>query len=216
MLLRPREPPILPLFRPTLSCDWGLPSARLPFPAPLFLLWVPRPCLPVSFAWVLLADVRVLRGTEGHLASCLRLHCPGSGGRDGAGPGPGPGQRHCLRHPAPALLQVGPHRLSIYEEWDPFRFRHMIPTEALQVRAVASAGRTLRRCGPLPSIYAHPTTSAPPCAADCFPSLSPLPLTYPALYQPRASGRASHVESAGPCVSFRGTPVILDPGSMSQ
>ncbi|XP_054433805.1 rho guanine nucleotide exchange factor TIAM1 [Pteronotus mesoamericanus] len=33
----------------------------------------------------------------------------------------------------------GPHRLSIYEEWDPFRFRHMIPTEALQVRAVASA-----------------------------------------------------------------------------
>ncbi|XP_053772555.1 rho guanine nucleotide exchange factor TIAM1 isoform X3 [Desmodus rotundus] len=34
---------------------------------------------------------------------------------------------------------VGPHRLSIYEEWDPFRFRHMIPTEALQVRAVASA-----------------------------------------------------------------------------
>ncbi|KAF6122146.1 TIAM Rac1 associated GEF 1 [Phyllostomus discolor] len=34
---------------------------------------------------------------------------------------------------------VGPHRLSIYEEWDPFRFRHMIPTDALQVRAVASA-----------------------------------------------------------------------------
>ncbi|XP_031527392.2 rho guanine nucleotide exchange factor TIAM1 isoform X1 [Vicugna pacos] len=34
---------------------------------------------------------------------------------------------------------VGSHRLSIYEDWDPFRFRHMIPTEALQVRAVASA-----------------------------------------------------------------------------
>nr|KAF6476535.1 TIAM Rac1 associated GEF 1 [Rousettus aegyptiacus] len=34
---------------------------------------------------------------------------------------------------------VGSHRLSIYEEWDPFRFRHMIPTEALQVRALASA-----------------------------------------------------------------------------
>ncbi|XP_059542277.1 rho guanine nucleotide exchange factor TIAM1 isoform X3 [Myotis daubentonii] len=34
---------------------------------------------------------------------------------------------------------VGSHRLSIYEEWDPFRFRHMIPVEALQVRALASA-----------------------------------------------------------------------------
>uniref|UniRef100_A0A2K5EBA3 TIAM Rac1 associated GEF 1 n=1 Tax=Aotus nancymaae TaxID=37293 RepID=A0A2K5EBA3_AOTNA len=34
---------------------------------------------------------------------------------------------------------VGSHRLSIYEDWDPFRFRHMIPTEALQVRALASA-----------------------------------------------------------------------------
>uniref|UniRef100_A0A8D2B6Q1 TIAM Rac1 associated GEF 1 n=1 Tax=Sciurus vulgaris TaxID=55149 RepID=A0A8D2B6Q1_SCIVU len=34
---------------------------------------------------------------------------------------------------------VGSHRLSIYEEWDPFRFRHMIPTEALQVRSLASA-----------------------------------------------------------------------------
>ncbi|KAM9201086.1 rho guanine nucleotide exchange factor TIAM1 isoform 2-T2 [Dugong dugon] len=34
---------------------------------------------------------------------------------------------------------VGAHRLSIYEDWDPFRFRHMIPTEALQVRALASA-----------------------------------------------------------------------------
>ncbi|KAM5280992.1 rho guanine nucleotide exchange factor TIAM1 isoform 3-T3 [Ctenodactylus gundi] len=34
---------------------------------------------------------------------------------------------------------VGSHRLSIYEEWDPFRFRHMIPTEALQVRALATA-----------------------------------------------------------------------------
>ncbi|XP_060054586.1 rho guanine nucleotide exchange factor TIAM1 isoform X2 [Erinaceus europaeus] len=33
----------------------------------------------------------------------------------------------------------GSHRLSIYEDWDPFRFRHMIPTEALQVRALASA-----------------------------------------------------------------------------
>uniref|UniRef100_G1QTK9 TIAM Rac1 associated GEF 1 n=1 Tax=Nomascus leucogenys TaxID=61853 RepID=G1QTK9_NOMLE len=35
--------------------------------------------------------------------------------------------------------RVGSHRLSIYEDWDPFRFRHMIPTEALQVRALASA-----------------------------------------------------------------------------
>ncbi|KAF3820496.1 hypothetical protein GH733_013672 [Mirounga leonina] len=35
--------------------------------------------------------------------------------------------------------EVGSHRLSIYEDWDPFRFRHMIPTEALQVRALASA-----------------------------------------------------------------------------
>uniref|UniRef100_A0A8I5R8K5 TIAM Rac1 associated GEF 1 n=1 Tax=Papio anubis TaxID=9555 RepID=A0A8I5R8K5_PAPAN len=34
---------------------------------------------------------------------------------------------------------VGSHRLSIYEDWDPCRFRHMIPTEALQVRALASA-----------------------------------------------------------------------------
>ncbi|MBZ3871696.1 T-lymphoma invasion and metastasis-inducing protein 1 [Sciurus carolinensis] len=34
---------------------------------------------------------------------------------------------------------VGSHRLSIYEEWDPFRFRHMIPTEALQFRSLASA-----------------------------------------------------------------------------
>uniref|UniRef100_A0A2K6E917 TIAM Rac1 associated GEF 1 n=1 Tax=Macaca nemestrina TaxID=9545 RepID=A0A2K6E917_MACNE len=33
---------------------------------------------------------------------------------------------------------VGSHRLSIYEDWDPCRFRHMIPTEALQVRALAS------------------------------------------------------------------------------
>ncbi|XP_062429184.1 rho guanine nucleotide exchange factor TIAM1 isoform X3 [Rhea pennata] len=33
----------------------------------------------------------------------------------------------------------GSHRASIYEEWDPFRFRHMIPLEALQVRALASA-----------------------------------------------------------------------------
>ena len=38
-------------------------------------------------------------------------------------------------------VQVGSHRLSIYEDWDPFRFRHMIPTEALQVRALASAGK---------------------------------------------------------------------------
>ncbi|NWX92422.1 TIAM1 protein, partial [Nothoprocta pentlandii] len=35
---------------------------------------------------------------------------------------------------------VRSHRASIYEEWDPFRFRHMIPLEALQVRALASAG----------------------------------------------------------------------------
>ncbi|CAO2632312.1 Rho guanine nucleotide exchange factor TIAM1 [Lemmus lemmus] len=34
---------------------------------------------------------------------------------------------------------VSSHRLSIYEEWDPFRFRHMIPTEALQVRALPTA-----------------------------------------------------------------------------
>ncbi|KAM4906082.1 rho guanine nucleotide exchange factor TIAM1 [Sylvia borin] len=33
----------------------------------------------------------------------------------------------------------GSHRASIYEDWDPFRFRHMIPLEALQVRALASA-----------------------------------------------------------------------------
>ncbi|XP_059727099.1 rho guanine nucleotide exchange factor TIAM1 isoform X3 [Haemorhous mexicanus] len=32
----------------------------------------------------------------------------------------------------------GSHRASIYEDWDPFRFRHMIPLEALQVRALAS------------------------------------------------------------------------------
>ncbi|NWS96433.1 TIAM1 protein, partial [Mionectes macconnelli] len=35
---------------------------------------------------------------------------------------------------------VRSHRTSIYEDWDPFRFRHMIPLEALQVRALASAG----------------------------------------------------------------------------
>uniref|UniRef100_A0A8C8SE73 TIAM Rac1 associated GEF 1 n=1 Tax=Pelusios castaneus TaxID=367368 RepID=A0A8C8SE73_9SAUR len=34
---------------------------------------------------------------------------------------------------------VTSHRASIYEDWDPFRFRHMIPLEALQVRALASA-----------------------------------------------------------------------------
>ncbi|NXO13380.1 TIAM1 protein, partial [Oriolus oriolus] len=34
---------------------------------------------------------------------------------------------------------VRSHRASIYEDWDPFRFRHMIPLEALQVRALASA-----------------------------------------------------------------------------
>nr|XP_060626422.1 rho guanine nucleotide exchange factor TIAM1 [Anolis sagrei ordinatus]XP_060626423.1 rho guanine nucleotide exchange factor TIAM1 [Anolis sagrei ordinatus]XP_060626424.1 rho guanine nucleotide exchange factor TIAM1 [Anolis sagrei ordinatus]XP_060626425.1 rho guanine nucleotide exchange factor TIAM1 [Anolis sagrei ordinatus]XP_060626426.1 rho guanine nucleotide exchange factor TIAM1 [Anolis sagrei ordinatus]XP_060626427.1 rho guanine nucleotide exchange factor TIAM1 [Anolis sagrei ordinatus] len=33
----------------------------------------------------------------------------------------------------------GSHRTSIYEDSDPFRFRHMIPLEALQVRALASA-----------------------------------------------------------------------------
>nr|XP_028582835.1 T-lymphoma invasion and metastasis-inducing protein 1 isoform X1 [Podarcis muralis]XP_028582836.1 T-lymphoma invasion and metastasis-inducing protein 1 isoform X1 [Podarcis muralis]XP_028582837.1 T-lymphoma invasion and metastasis-inducing protein 1 isoform X1 [Podarcis muralis]XP_028582838.1 T-lymphoma invasion and metastasis-inducing protein 1 isoform X1 [Podarcis muralis]XP_028582839.1 T-lymphoma invasion and metastasis-inducing protein 1 isoform X1 [Podarcis muralis]XP_028582840.1 T-lym len=33
----------------------------------------------------------------------------------------------------------GSHRASIYEDSDPFRFRHMIPLEALQVRAPASA-----------------------------------------------------------------------------
>ncbi|XP_074853188.1 rho guanine nucleotide exchange factor TIAM1 isoform X1 [Carettochelys insculpta] len=33
----------------------------------------------------------------------------------------------------------GSHRASIYEDWDPFRFRHMIPLEALHVRALASA-----------------------------------------------------------------------------
>uniref|UniRef100_A0ACB8FGZ4 T-lymphoma invasion and metastasis-inducing protein 1 n=2 Tax=Sphaerodactylus townsendi TaxID=933632 RepID=A0ACB8FGZ4_9SAUR len=32
----------------------------------------------------------------------------------------------------------GSHRASIYEDSDPFRFRHMIPLEALQVRALAS------------------------------------------------------------------------------
>ncbi|NXK87956.1 TIAM1 protein, partial [Formicarius rufipectus] len=36
---------------------------------------------------------------------------------------------------------VRSHRASIYEDWDPFRFRHMIPLEALQVRALASAGK---------------------------------------------------------------------------
>ncbi|NXT09945.1 TIAM1 protein, partial [Prunella fulvescens] len=39
------------------------------------------------------------------------------------------------------LVSGGSHRASIYEEWDPFRFRHMIPLEALQVRALASAGK---------------------------------------------------------------------------
>lgn len=38
------------------------------------------------------------------------------------------------------FFQGGSHRASIYEDWDPFRFRHMIPLEALQVRALASAG----------------------------------------------------------------------------
>ncbi|RLW03356.1 hypothetical protein DV515_00006661 [Chloebia gouldiae] len=39
----------------------------------------------------------------------------------------------------PELAAFGSHRASIYEDWDPFRFRHMIPLEALQVRALASA-----------------------------------------------------------------------------
>nr|XP_033805419.1 T-lymphoma invasion and metastasis-inducing protein 1 isoform X2 [Geotrypetes seraphini] len=33
----------------------------------------------------------------------------------------------------------GSHRASIYEDRDPFRFRHMIPTEALQIRSLTSA-----------------------------------------------------------------------------
>ncbi|NXK67690.1 TIAM1 protein, partial [Sylvietta virens] len=41
---------------------------------------------------------------------------------------------------------VRSHRASIYEDWDPFRFRHMIPLEALQVRALASAGNTNSVC----------------------------------------------------------------------
>ncbi|NXT64187.1 TIAM1 protein, partial [Chaetops frenatus] len=41
---------------------------------------------------------------------------------------------------------VRSHRASIYEDWDPFRFRHMIPLEALQVRALASAGKTNSVC----------------------------------------------------------------------
>lgn len=37
--------------------------------------------------------------------------------------------------------QGGSHRVSMSaEEKDPFRFRHMIPTDALQVRALANAG----------------------------------------------------------------------------
>uniref|UniRef100_A0A2K5KXR3 TIAM Rac1 associated GEF 1 n=1 Tax=Cercocebus atys TaxID=9531 RepID=A0A2K5KXR3_CERAT len=43
------------------------------------------------------------------------------------------------KEPELAAFGVGSHRLSIYEDWDPCRFRHMIPTEALQVRALASA-----------------------------------------------------------------------------
>lgn len=36
------------------------------------------------------------------------------------------------------LSQGGPHRVSVLDERDPFRFRHMISTDALQVRNLPS------------------------------------------------------------------------------
>lgn len=36
------------------------------------------------------------------------------------------------------LFQVGSHRASVIDDKDPFRFRHMIATDSLQVRALAS------------------------------------------------------------------------------
>jgi hypothetical protein len=73
-----------------------------------------------------------------------------------------------LEQHSAALPQVGSHRLSIYEEWDPFRFRHMIPTEALQVRALPSAGKHWR----LPGFHFSP----PPSPSPPSPSLLLLPL----------------------------------------
>ena len=38
----------------------------------------------------------------------------------------------------PSVFQGGSHRVSVSEDKDPFRFRHMISTDSLQVRALAS------------------------------------------------------------------------------
>lgn len=37
-----------------------------------------------------------------------------------------------------SLFQGGSHRVSVSDDKDPFRFRHMIATDSLQVRALAS------------------------------------------------------------------------------
>lgn len=80
--------------------------------------------------------------TEMHegMSCSLGLHWVPESAADGENTGAGPGRWPCSKTMAASLPQVGSHRLSIYEEWDPFRFRHMIPTEALQVRALPTAG----------------------------------------------------------------------------
>lgn len=80
--------------------------------------------------------------TEMHegMSCSLGLHWVPESAADGKSTGAGLGRWLALKQWAASLPQVGSHRLSVYEEWDPFRFRHMIPTEALQVRALPTAG----------------------------------------------------------------------------
>lgn len=48
-------------------------------------------------------------------------------------------QRLCVRYPTRlSLFQGGSHRASVTDDKDPFRFRHMIATDSLQVRTLAS------------------------------------------------------------------------------
>lgn len=129
-------------------------------PVPLFLLGL-----------VLLCAGSPVPGLCWQSCLCPSLSAVGPRGSGSGEGGPVQAGEPVLTH-CPSLLQVGSHRLSIYEEWDPFRFRHMIPTEALQVRALASAGRYRGRAG---SHVLHPRP----------PSLHSL--RFPAVYSPRVS-----------------------------
>lgn len=134
-----------------------------PFPG------LPRPSVPVvgppspSFPCLPRLDLASRRpGTlsvffTGPLAFCWTRTCVWArcGGQCWENVGPVQARATVLTHPPPALLQVGSHRLSIYEEWDPFRFRHMIPTEALQVRTLATAGENSACRAGFPRVRVH-------------------------------------------------------------